>query len=55
MAEVKFREIAMQMLLATMLLRAEHAALEYAEIAFDGVRGDYGIAFAAKRIRPLGG
>ena len=38
--EIKFGEIAMKMLLAAMLVRAFHAALEHAEIAFDGVGRD---------------
>lgn len=37
--KIKFREIAMQMLLRAMLVRAAHATLEHAEIALDGVRG----------------
>jgi hypothetical protein len=36
-AEVKFSQITMQMLFAAMLVGAEHTALEYAEIAFDGL------------------
>ena len=39
-AKIKFRQIAMQMLLAAMLVDAFHAAFEDREIAFDGVRMD---------------
>ena len=42
MAEIKLRQIAMQMLLGAMLVGAAHAALEHAEIAFDRVGGDDG-------------
>lgn len=37
-AEVKFRKIAVQVLLAAMLIDAAHAALEDEEAALDGVR-----------------
>ena len=40
MAEIKLRQITVQMLLRAMLVGAEHSALENAEIAFDGVGGD---------------
>jgi hypothetical protein len=37
-AKVKFRKIAVQMLLIAVLINAFHAALENTEITFDGVR-----------------
>src|SRR5205823_6419365 len=36
-AEVEFRQVAVQMLLATMLVNADHAALEDRVEAFDGI------------------
>ena len=39
-AELELRQIAVQMLLAAMLLHAAHPAFEDAESAFNGVRGD---------------
>ncbi len=36
-AEIKFRQIAMQMLFAAMLIDTTHAALENCEIALDGI------------------
>ena len=39
-AEVKFREVAVQMLFGAMLIDALHAALEDAEIAFNRVGVD---------------
>ena len=47
MAEIKLRQITMQMLLRAMLVGGEHTALEYTGIAFNGVRGDLGLAFEA--------
>ena len=41
-AEVKFREIAVQMLLVAVLINSLHAALEDRERAFDGVGVDLG-------------
>ena len=40
LAKIKFREIARHVLFANMLIRADKAALEDAEIAFCGVRVD---------------
>jgi hypothetical protein len=37
LAEIELREIAMQVLLSTVLIGALHAALEYREHAFNGV------------------
>ena len=42
-AEIKLSEIAVQMLLAAMLVGAFHAALEDAEIVLDGVGVDHRI------------
>jgi hypothetical protein len=39
-SEIKFREIAVQMLLGAVLIDAFHAALEDGIVAFDGVGGD---------------
>ena len=39
-AEIVFRKITMQMLLAAMLIHTTHAALEDAEIAFDRIGMD---------------
>jgi hypothetical protein len=37
-AEIKFREIAVKVLLFAVLVRAAHTAFEHAEIGFHGVR-----------------
>ena len=46
-AEIKFREVAVKVALAAMLIDALHAALEHAEEAFNGVGGDNLLAFIA--------
>ena len=38
-AEIKFREIAVQVLFVTVLINALHSALEDGEIAFNGIGG----------------
>jgi len=38
-AKIEFRKIAVEMLLAAMLVRSDHAALEDREHALDGVGG----------------
>jgi hypothetical protein len=45
--EVEFREIAVQMLLGTVLVGAEYSALENLEIAFNRVGRDDGISLAS--------
>ena len=45
-AEIEFGQVAVQVLLAAVLIDALHAALEDREVTFDRVRGD----FAARRI-----
>src|SRR6185437_15364137 len=46
-SEIKFREVAVQVSLAAMLVGAEHAALEHREHVFDGVGVDGLITFVA--------
>ncbi len=46
-AEIKFREVAVKVALAAMLIDALHAALEHAEEAFNGVGGDDLLAFVS--------
>lgn len=46
-AEIKFRQVAVQVSLAAMLVDSDHAALEDGEHVFNGVRMDDAVGFVA--------